>query len=92
MATGARTELGRIGSLVGAIGVRRLAWPIVFVSLLFVAGAFGIFDWALDRALPVQAARTMQRCGTRVIAQSVLLLRNPRTPRTGVFCDAVRKL
>jgi magnesium-transporting ATPase (P-type) len=38
---------------------RRLAWRIVFVSLLFVAGAFGIFEWALGRGLPVELARTM---------------------------------
>lgn len=36
-----------------------LAWHIVFVSLLFLAGVFGIFTYALDRGYPLELARTM---------------------------------
>ncbi len=38
---------------------RRLLWRIVFVSLLFVIGAFGIFFYAIDRGQSVDMARTM---------------------------------
>ena len=36
-----------------------LVWRIAFVSLLFVAGAFGIYAWATHRGLDVETARTM---------------------------------
>src|SRR5690606_10539939 len=36
-----------------------LVWRIVFVSLIFVAGALSIFFYALDRGLGVEVARTM---------------------------------
>jgi magnesium-transporting ATPase (P-type) len=36
-----------------------LAWQIVFVSLLFVAGSFGMFAWARARGLAVEEARTI---------------------------------
>jgi calcium-translocating P-type ATPase len=36
-----------------------LAWRIVFVSILFMAGAFGMFFWAEARGLPIEAARTL---------------------------------
>ncbi|MGF1623643.1 MAG: cation-transporting P-type ATPase [Alphaproteobacteria bacterium] len=35
-----------------------LVWRIVLVSLLFVAGAFGMFTWTLDRGLTLEEART----------------------------------
>jgi magnesium-transporting ATPase (P-type) len=38
---------------------RELMWRIVFVSLLFVAGAFGMFTWAEARGLPIETARTI---------------------------------
>ena len=38
---------------------RRLLWRIGFVSLLFVAGAFGIFFYAVERGLSIDLARTM---------------------------------
>jgi magnesium-transporting ATPase (P-type) len=38
---------------------RRLVWRIGFVSLLFVAGTFGVFFWAESRGLPIETARTM---------------------------------
>jgi magnesium-transporting ATPase (P-type) len=36
-----------------------LLWRIALVSLLFMAGAFGIFFYAVDRGLTVETARTM---------------------------------
>lgn len=36
-----------------------MLWRIVLVSLLFSAGAFGIFRWAQHRGLDVETARTM---------------------------------
>jgi magnesium-transporting ATPase (P-type) len=36
-----------------------LVWRIVFVSVLFVIGAFGVFFWTLERGLPLELARTM---------------------------------
>ena len=36
-----------------------LMWRIFFVSLLFVAGAFGVFQWALGQGLPLETARTL---------------------------------
>ena len=36
-----------------------LLWRVVFVSVLFVAGAFGIFFYALERGLSLEMARTM---------------------------------
>ncbi len=37
----------------------RLAWRIVFVSLLMVTAAFGIYTWAAGRGLDTATARTM---------------------------------
>ncbi len=34
-------------------------WRIVFISFLFLVGAFGMFTWAMGRGLPVEVARTM---------------------------------
>ena len=36
-----------------------LVWRIILVSALFVAGAFGMFAWALARGLSVEEARTI---------------------------------
>jgi len=36
-----------------------LVWRVLFVSVLFVVGAFGMFFWALKRGLDVEAARTI---------------------------------
>jgi magnesium-transporting ATPase (P-type) len=36
-----------------------LVWRVVVVSLLFVAGAFGMFFWAEQRGLPIEEARTI---------------------------------
>jgi magnesium-transporting ATPase (P-type) len=36
-----------------------LVWRVVLVSLLFVAGAFGVFAWATARGAPIEEARTL---------------------------------
>jgi magnesium-transporting ATPase (P-type) len=36
-----------------------LVWHIVLVSLLFLAGVFGIYSYAIDRGYPLELARTM---------------------------------
>jgi len=36
-----------------------LAWHVVLVALLFVAGVFGVFNFALAREYPIELARTM---------------------------------
>ena len=36
-----------------------LLWRIVFVSVLFVTAAFGMFFWAETRGLPIETARTI---------------------------------
>ena len=36
-----------------------LAWHIVLVSILFLAGVFGIYSYAIDRGYSVELARTM---------------------------------
>jgi magnesium-transporting ATPase (P-type) len=38
---------------------RDLTWRIGFVSILFVAGTFGMFFWARERGLSIETARTM---------------------------------
>ena len=38
---------------------RDLVWRIGFVSMLFVAGCFGMFWWAESRGLPLETARTL---------------------------------
>jgi magnesium-transporting ATPase (P-type) len=38
---------------------RDLMWRIVFVSALFVMGAFGVFSWAQDRGLGIETSRTL---------------------------------
>ena len=36
-----------------------LMWRVIFVSALFVIGAFGMFFWALERGLDLAEARTI---------------------------------
>ncbi|MGV3591280.1 MAG: cation-transporting P-type ATPase [Gammaproteobacteria bacterium] len=38
---------------------RALVWHIVLVSLLFLAGTYGVYSYALDRGYPLDLARTM---------------------------------
>ena len=37
----------------------RLLWRVIFVSLLFVAGAFGMFFWSESRGMPLETSRTI---------------------------------
>lgn len=50
-----RAPRRRTEALIGAT----LAWHIVLVALLFLAGVFGIFSYALARGYPLELARTM---------------------------------
>lgn len=43
----------------GALLTPFLIWRVVFVSILFVAGSFGIFFWAKTKGLSDETARTM---------------------------------
>ncbi len=36
-----------------------LVWQIILVSVLFLAGGYAIFDYALDRGYPLEKARTL---------------------------------
>ncbi len=36
-----------------------LVWRVIFVSLLFLVGTFGVFFWADMRGLPIEEARTL---------------------------------
>ncbi len=38
---------------------RFFVWRVVFVSVLMLAGIFGVFEWATHRGLPIEAARTL---------------------------------
>lgn len=38
---------------------RTLVWHVIFVSVLFVAGTYGMFNYALDRGHSVELARTL---------------------------------
>jgi magnesium-transporting ATPase (P-type) len=42
-----------------AVLTRLFLWRILFVSLILVAGTFGLFIWDLDRGLGVEHARTV---------------------------------
>ncbi|WP_448580301.1 HAD-IC family P-type ATPase [Thermaurantiacus sp.] len=53
-----------------------LVWRIAFVSLLFVAGAFGIFFWAEAQGLPIETARTL--VVNTIVAMEVFYLFNVR--------------
>jgi magnesium-transporting ATPase (P-type) len=53
-----------------------LVWRIVVVSLLFVAGTFGIFAWALWRGFDVDTARTM--VVNTMVAMEIFYLFNVR--------------
>ncbi len=53
-----------------------LVWRIVFVSFLFVAGAFSIFYWATVRGLPIEEARTL--VVNTIVAMEIFYLFNVR--------------
>jgi magnesium-transporting ATPase (P-type) len=64
-------------------------WRIVFVSLLFVIAAFGVFFWTLERGLPLELARTMV-VNTIVVMQifylfSIRYVHGPSLTWTGIL-------
>ncbi|HUE45133.1 MAG TPA: cation transporting ATPase C-terminal domain-containing protein, partial [Aestuariivirgaceae bacterium] len=66
-----------------------LVWRIVFVSVLFVIAAFGVFFWTLARGLPLELARTMV-VNTIVVMQifylfSIRYAHGPSLTWTGVL-------
>ncbi|WP_423824038.1 HAD-IC family P-type ATPase [Salinisphaera sp. SPP-AMP-43] len=50
-----RSPRGRRDSILSGM----LAWRIVFVTLVIVAGTFGQFLWAIEHGVPVERARTI---------------------------------
>jgi magnesium-transporting ATPase (P-type) len=60
-----------------------LVWRVVLVSLLFVAGAFGMFFWAEARDLPIEEARTM--VVNTIVAMEVSYLFTVRYTHTTSF-------
>jgi magnesium-transporting ATPase (P-type) len=66
-----------------------LLWRIVLVSLLFVAGIFGMFEWALARGAALEEARTVA-VNTLVVMEvfylfSVRFLRTPSLTFQGIL-------
>ena len=61
----------------------RLVWQVVFVSLLFSIGAFGVFAFALERGHDVETARTM--VVNAIVAMEIFYLFNVRYPRGASF-------
>ena len=55
---------------------RFLLWRIVFVSFLFVSGAFAIFYWANARGLPLEESRTL--VVNTIVAMEIFYLFNVR--------------
>ncbi len=62
---------------------RELIGRILLISVFLLAGAFGMFEWALREGRPIEEARTLA-VTLFVIVQSFFLI-NCRTLRSGVF-------
>ena len=62
---------------------RFLVWRVALVSLLILAGVFGMFEWALHRGMEVEAARTI--AVNTLIAMEVFYLFSVRYLRTPSF-------
>jgi magnesium-transporting ATPase (P-type) len=60
-----------------------LLWRIAFVSLLFLAGIFGMFEWALARGLPLEEARAITV--NTLVSMEVFYLFSVRYLRTPSF-------
>ncbi|NZA27256.1 HAD-IC family P-type ATPase [Luteimonas sp. SJ-92] len=60
-----------------------LVWRVVFVSLLFLAGALGVFAWALGRGHEVESARTL--VVNTIVAMEIFYLFNVRYLHTASF-------
>jgi magnesium-transporting ATPase (P-type) len=50
-----------------------LTWRVVFVSMLMVIGAFGLFHWALRQQVPIEYARTIV-VNTLVMIEAIYLI------------------
>lgn len=66
-----------------------LLWRIILVSLLFVVGIFGLFEWALARGATVEEARPVA-VNTLVVMEvfylfSVRFLRTPSLTLNGIL-------
>jgi magnesium-transporting ATPase (P-type) len=61
-----------------------LLWCIGYVSVLVVAGAFGVFYWAESRGLELPVARTM--VVNTIVAMEIGYLFNVRCGNTNLFC------
>jgi len=60
-----------------------LVWRVIFVSTLFLAGIFGMFNWALQRGFSPEEARTM--AVNTLVAMEVFYLFSVRYLRTPSF-------
>jgi magnesium-transporting ATPase (P-type) len=66
-----------------------LAWRVIFVSALFLAGIFAIFEWAISQGMEIEKARTMA-VNTLVVLEvfylfSVRFLRTPSLTLRGII-------
>jgi magnesium-transporting ATPase (P-type) len=66
-----------------------LAWRVILVSALFLAGVFGIFEWAITRGAEIETARTLA-VNTLVVMEvfylfSIRFLRTPSLTLRGVI-------
>jgi len=57
-----------------------LLWRVLLVSALFAVGAFGVFEWAIDRGADIAEARTM--VVNAIVAMGIGYLFNVRYLRT----------
>jgi magnesium-transporting ATPase (P-type) len=62
---------------------RFLVWRVVFVSVLFVGGAFAMFSWSLHRGLPIEEARTI--VVNTIVVLEIFYLFSVRQLRVGGF-------
>jgi magnesium-transporting ATPase (P-type) len=62
---------------------RFLVWRIVLVSALFLAGIFGMFEWALHAGMDVEAARTV--AVNTLVCMEVFYLFSVRYLKAGSF-------
>ncbi|WP_159726795.1 HAD-IC family P-type ATPase [Methylosinus sp. Ce-a6] len=60
-----------------------LIWRVAFVSLLFVAGSFGLFFWAEERGLPIEEARTI--VVNAIVIMEIFYLFSIRRPLAASF-------
>tara|TARA_R110002096_G_scaffold46676_6_gene124796 strand:+ start:5414 stop:8137 length:2724 start_codon:yes stop_codon:yes gene_type:complete len=66
-----------------------LVWHIVFVSILFLAGVFGVFSYAIDQGYSIASARTMA-VNTLVVLEVFHLFYVRNMYGTSITWDAIR--